>query len=188
MFHIFKKWLIDKLLNGSFLAKKTLVLLGTKYDRKKNTLDVPWLFLPYTPDGTVDMIPIDSVIDGLLTGMNDTRYDGQTIHLTNPEPPLFKWVLSSLVEDLGYQKVKYFKISPTFFIMSLKALYFICVPLRVKVKSAMCYLPYITRRYYFSHKNNKTVGLSEKIPITREFLRKINLYAKEEIFNKINVE
>lgn len=186
MFFVFRNWLTDKIVNGTFVAKKLLACLGTKYDKKNNTLTVPWLCLPYTPHGTVDMIPINYVIDGLVAGANATAHGGQTIHLTNPNPPSFKFALSSLIDDLGYKKVKYVKVPPAIFITGTKILYYIFFPLRVKLRSAMWYLPYITRRYYFSQENNRIIGLPEHIPITRDFLKEINTYAQKEIFSHID--
>lgn len=187
MFFIFKNWLVDKLQDGSFLTRKLLITLGTKCDKQNGFLFVPWLILPYTPTGTVDMVPVDYVIENMLKNTVHIPNKGKTIHLTNPSPPTFKFASSCLVNDLGYREVKFFSISPVLLSLLIKTLYFILPQLRIKLRSALWYLPYISRRYFFSQEND-IADLHKQIFITKEFLNRINTYAKKEIFNKINME
>lgn len=185
IFFIFKNWLIDRMANGSSITKKILSMSGTSYDMKSDLITIPWLVIPYTTHGTVDMVSIDYVLDSMLKGVDNINVQKLTIHLTNPNPPAFKWAASCLVQDLGYRKVKYFKVAPVFLVILLKTLYHVFYPLKIKTRSAMWYLPYITRNYFFSHKNSKAFEIPEQKLIGRDFLEKINTYAKKEIFKKI---
>ena len=187
MFFIFKKWIVRKMLEGSFLIRKVLLLLGSQYNKKNDILTVPWLVLPYPNNSTVDMVPVDYVVESMISGVNNPSSYGRTIHLTNPNPPLFKLGLSSVIDDLGYRKVKYIKVSPGIFRWIMKVFYYIFFPLRAKIRSAIWYLPYITKEYHFSHKNSQALGLNESPPITRDFLKRINTYAQKEIFNNTNI-
>lgn len=187
MFFIFKKWLVKKLQSGSF-ARKLLTFMGTRYDEQRDTLTVPWLVLPYTSGGTVDMVSVDYVVASLIKSAHEVPRKNCTIHITNPVPPSFQWALASLLDDLGYQNVKYVKVPTVMLTIFLRTLHYAFPSLRAKTQSALWYLPYITRRYSFSQKNSRSIGLSEPMPITRDFLRKINTYAQREIFRNIAME
>jgi nucleoside-diphosphate-sugar epimerase len=187
MFFIFKNWLVDKILKGSYLTRKVLFLLGSRYNKEDNILVVPWLILLYPSTGSVDMVHVDHVTESMVRSVSNPNSYGKTVHLTNSTPPSFKLGLSSVIDDLGYRKVKYIKVPPSIFIITLKVFYYLFFPIRTKIRSAMWYLPYITRKYRFSHQNNKLLGLREAPLITRDFLRKINIYAQKEIFNNPNI-
>lgn len=185
MFFVFKNWLTKKITKGAFLIKKILFLLGSR-SNKDGTLSVPWLIIPCPNGGAVDIVPIDYVVKSMVNSVNNQSFCDQTVHLTNPTPPAFKFALVALIDDLGYRNVKYIEIPSFIFSGVWKISYYVLLLLRVNIGSVKWYLPYITRRYYFSHQNNQSLEPSGSASITRDFLRKINTYAKEEIFNKIS--
>jgi nucleoside-diphosphate-sugar epimerase len=187
IFFIFKKWILDLLDNGSSWTKYLLINIGTKYNEKDNTLSVPWLILPFTSGGTVDLVPVDYVIESMIRHGLDNSLENKTFHLTNPHPPAFKFVLSVLMKDLGYRHVKYIRVSPPLLKFLIKLIHFIMPPLRTKLRSALWYLPYISRRYYFSHNNTPPVS-DRELFITESFLTRVNNYAVKEIFNRIDID
>jgi len=164
-----KNGLCGKMAGGSFFARKALSLLGSEYKQKRRHPCRPWLVLPCPSNSTVDMVPVDYVVESMVRGANNPVSRGRTVHLTNPNPPLFEFGLSSAIDDLGYLKVKYIKVPPSLFRLGMRVFYYIFFPLRAKIRSAMWYLPYVAEKHRFSHDNSRILGLSDPPPITRDF-------------------
>jgi hypothetical protein len=92
------------------------------------------------------------------------------------------------MDDIGITGVRYLRVSPWLFHTILRIFSFIAVPLRKYMRSVYWYIPYVVRPYQFDHAHGDQVGLPKAPPMTKEFLHRINRYAKEHVFQRIHID
>jgi hypothetical protein len=82
--------------------------------------------------------------------------------------------------------MKLVPVSAWVFKVIINSFYFVMVPLRKYTKSVMWYVPYFTHSCRFERSNvEKFVGNPPEI--SREFITKINTYARKNILRHIKV-
>jgi len=184
MFHFLKKQII-KALQKKRSVSLCLKIFGTKHYQEKDLLKIPWLAVPYPKDGRVDMVTVDYVIQSMIS-IYEKGLHGITIHLTHNNSPLHRFLLHSILHDIGIRNMKLIPIPPKVFSILAKALYFFIIPIRKYIKSVMWYIPYITEKCQFDRSNIEKYG--ENPPeISRELVSRINKYAKENILDHIEI-
>lgn len=186
LFYFLKSSIKTILLAKNSLIRKVLVIVGTEYDNKKDILSIPWLFMPYPMNSTVDLIPVDYIINSIYY-LSQKSKNNIIYHLTNPSPPQYDFLLRALVEDLGIRKITYVPVPKSLFKLLFHVGYWLFKPLRKYIKSLMWYLPYITVKNNFLQNNNLQFNKTPVPLIDRECMRKINDYASKEIFRKISL-
>jgi hypothetical protein len=87
MFHFLKEQVTKALEIGGVYAF-ILKAFGTSYDGKKDMLRAPWLILPYPKEGSVDMVPVDYVIDSMIS-FYERHVEGVAVHITHHNLPSF---------------------------------------------------------------------------------------------------
>ena len=186
MLHVFKSWMAENLKKKS-LPGRILSALGTRL-LPGGTVHAPWLIIPYPKGGVVDMVPIDYVVNTMLALYADYRsFDLKTFHLTQDAPVASIEVLRTCMEDLGIGRITYVEVPHFLFRVILSFFYALLFPLRPYTKSVYWYVPYVTRLYQFDHAHAHFLGLPPAPVITREYLRRVNTYAKEHIFPRIRI-
>jgi len=184
MFHFLKKQII-KVIQKERLVALCLKILCTKYYPREDLLKIPWLTVPYPKDGKVDMVTVDYVIQSMIS-IYEKDLHGFTVHLTHNNPPLHRFILHSILHDIGIRNMKLIPIPPKIFSILAKALYFLIIPIRKYIKSVMWYVPYITEKCQFDRSNIEKYR--ENPPeISRELISRINKYAKENILDHIEI-
>jgi len=185
VFYIFKKWIIKKLKEKSF-AGWVLKKMKTQHDPKSETLIAPWMkvFVPH--DTTVNLIPLDCVIQSIISIWKAWPHQ-KIFHLTNNAPLSVSAGTNSLLEDINISGFSVKEISPISFSLLIKSGYYLLFPLRKYFISAMWYLPYTTKNDQFETKNSGPFLDQDKNKITRNFLKKINRYAVMSIFPNIKL-
>ena len=156
MFHFLKKQIITVLQKRTFAAF-CLKILGTKYYQEKDLLKIPWLTVPYPKDGRVDMVTVDYVIQSMIS-IYEKNLHGVTVHLTHNNPPRHRFILHSVLHDIGLRSTKLIPIPPRIFSILAKTLYFLITPIRKYIKSVMWYVPYITEKCQFDRSNIEKYG------------------------------
>jgi len=184
MFYFLRKNIMKKLESGGFISR-LFKLVGSSYDEGDKTLTVPWLFIPYPRNGIVDMISLDHVIESKVE-LYDKEFDSMAVHLTHNDPPKHRFILDSILHDVGFRKFKLLPVPPKLFAVSAKVLYFVVFPIRKYVKSVMWYIPYITTRCEF---DKTVIEKHYKNPpkVSRDLIKRINEYAKENILENIEI-
>ena len=184
MFYYHKESIL-KTLDKNRLSAKVLRLLGTKYDKSRDTLSLPWFLLPYPKKGYVDMVPLDYVINSMLKSQ-EKKLSRITFNLTNPNPPTFEFTLGKVLKDFGLINIKTVPVSSKSFEAIINILHIIVIPLKRYLTHIKWYIPYITKKYNFSNEN---VELYLDLPptVTENFLNRINKYAIENILKDIDI-
>lgn len=186
LFYFLKSKIITSLQTDS-LFSKVLKIFGTKYEKNKDTLQIPWCMMPYPLNATVDLIPIDYLINAIIHLAKQKESENKTFHLTNPHPPQYIFLLKSVTEDLKITEVKYIGVSKSVFNFIFKSIYYLIPRFQKYTRSILWYLPYITHKNIFIQKN-VIEHVSLQMPVmTREYLRAINEYAREKIYKKITL-
>lgn len=188
MFFVFKKWLLKSLNNRKFLFVTLARLLKIRYNKQKDSLALPFLFIPYPAKCNINVVPVDFVVDSIAHVSNDINSGKNKVyHLTNPNPPSFIFLFKILLDDLGLKGIKLVPVSPFVFRFIVRFLYFFIIPFRKYLNSAIKYFPYITRNYHFNNQNIAEYNLP--FPrIAEDYMRKINKYAIEEVFDNIKCD
>ena len=183
MFFLFRKWLTNCLTNQKVL-KVIFTIFGAKFNKARNAVSVPFLVMPYPKNIHVNMVPIDYVIKSFLKIALNPVAHNKTYHLTHPRPRAFIFLMKTMFADLGIKDAKYLAINPKLFALLFKMFYFVIIPWRGYIKSALSYMPYITTSPVFIRKH---VNLYNSPPkqISKKYFSKINKKAFEEIFPKI---
>lgn len=185
MFYLFRQWLFKCLTSGK-LSKLFLMVLGTRLGKDGKTIIMPSLLLPFPKNIAVNMVPIDYVINTFIKVASNKSAYYKTYNLTNPRPRTFIYMMKVLIDDLSIKKVKYIGVTPHLFTILFNLLYFVIIPWRGYIKSALLYLPYITTSPVFARKN---VDLYNSPPksLSKDYLNKINTEAITKIFPKIKI-
>lgn len=184
MFSFLKKQIIKALQKNGIVAS-CLKMAGTKYNRKEDRLKTPWLIIPYPKNGIVDMVTVDYVIDTMIL-LYEKNIQNSAVHLTHSNPLTYHLGLKSIVDDMGFQGAKLVPLPAWGFQCLVHGFYFLVVPVRKYIRSVMWYLPYITKTCRFDRTTVEKYG-EDPPEISRELLKKINLYAKENILEHIKV-
>lgn len=184
MFHFFKKQII-KVLQKNGIAAFFLKTLGTRYDRKDDILKAPWLIIPYPKKGRVDLVTVDYVIESMVA-LFEKNMQNITVHLTHNNPPAFDFLLRSVLHDLGFRGTKFIPVPSWTFCAIIDCFYFFAVPIRKYVRSVMWYVPYFTKMCMFERSVVEN-HLENPPEISRELITRVNLYAKENILDHIEV-
>lgn len=174
---------IEKVFERKGIGCFFLKALGMRYDSEKNISIAPWLMIPYPENGYVDMVTIDHVISSML-GIYEKKVEGISVHITHNNPPALRFILHSIMHDVGFRGMKLVPIPPVLFRIIMNIFYFFAIPVRKYVKPVMQYVPYFTREYHFERALMEKYG---EVPpeINRELMSKINIYAKEHIFKRM---
>jgi len=183
VFFAFKGWVIKNLNKKRGFWKTILLLLGARYDKKDDILGFSFLLLPYPNGSTVNLIPLDFVVDSMVDISNKCQ-ENKTFHVVDPNPPSFIFLFENLLDNLSLTGIKFFPVPPAVFNFIIKVCYMIIIPLRKYFESAIKYQPYITVNYDFITDNMKEYGL---IPaeISKIYIGRVNRYAIENIFKGI---
>ncbi len=186
VFYAFKQWVAGKLKNGSGLTKALLRLMGTAYDEVSGSVKLPWLLVPYPDKSRIHLVPLDYVIEAMVEAANSSHQTSRVVHLVHPRPPTFEFLLKSLLEDIGVQGARYLRVSPPVYNAFVRLSHRLTLPFGPIDGAALMYLPYITERHVFSRKNaRQLIRTTTPVPITRDYLRRINRYAHAEVFGNI---
>ncbi len=184
MFYFLKKQIIKALQRNSSIAT-CLKALGTRHNWEDGVLKTPWLIIPYPKNGIVDMVTVDYVIASMIK-LYEENVCGTAVHFTHHNPPTHRFILHSILHDIGFRNVRLVPVPSWMFRVMANSLYFLAVPIRKYIKSVMWYMPYITQTCHFDRSVIKKYG--ENPPeITRELIEKINSYAKEHILEHIKI-
>lgn len=188
LFYLLKTWIRRILEDRKSFRAKILRFLNTSYNPDNDVLHIPWLLLPYPLHSTVDLIPVDYIIDSIINIAESDASSTTTFNLTNPNPPSYEFLLRALVDDLGIKDIRHIGVSKHLFVQIFKLSYILFPSVRSYIKSLTWYLPYITYRTHFSQSNIQKYS-SIKVPaIDREFVRRVNKYAKHEVFQHITID
>jgi len=180
MFFLFRKWLTNCLTNQKVL-KVIFTIFGAKFNKARNAVSVPFLVMPYPKNIHVNMVPIDYVIKSFLKIALNPVAHNKTYHLTHPRPRAFIFLMKTMFADLGIKDVKYLAINPKLFALLFKMFYFVIIPWRGYIKSALSYIPYITTSPVFIRKHINLYNSPPSI-ISKKYFSKINKEAFEKIF------
>lgn len=186
VFFIFKNWVVKSLNKKISFWKFFLRFLGARYNKEDDMLSFSFLFLPYPNGSTVNLIPLDFVLDSMI-GLSRKCDKNKTFHITNPNPPSFIFLFGTLLDNLGLAGIRLFPVSPTVFNFIIKVCNKIFSPLRKYFESAIKYQPYITINYEFITNNMKEYGMIP-IGISKKYMQKVNKYAIKNIFKGIKIE
>lgn len=165
---------------------------GEKYNKSGISLNNDFLTLPVKvmclPYGTVNITPIDYVVETVWTIARDKNSIGKTFHIVNQKPPEFQWLFNTSLEILkirGFQLVNIKNsINPS------------CLPgvstselikeLELEImRNCGVYLPYICGEPLFDTTNVKRLApLTTCVPITKETLEILLKYAVDTNFGK----
>ncbi len=181
----FLKSKIIEALNKGGVVSFLLRIFGTRYNSKNNVLKTPWLIFPRPQNGHVDMVTVDYVIESVVT-LYEKNFNGNTVHLTHNNPPEFAFLFSSILHDLDFKNAKLIPVPVWMFHFIINSFYFIAVPVRKYIKSVMWYTPYFTKRCKFDRSTIEQYGKNPP-EISRELLRNINIYAKKNILEHIDM-
>jgi nucleoside-diphosphate-sugar epimerase len=182
MIYLFRAWVKRTLAHGR-VGRWLLRVMGTRFDAERGELRVPWLIVPFPRDASVDLVPVDYVIESMMRlAERSDSWDLTTVHLTQAEPTESFTVLSAAIKDFQLVGCRYWRLPNRMFRLVLRCLYYALFPLRGYTKSVYWYLPYVTKRYTFDRGNAQRFGLGDPEPITAERLTIINRYAETEIF------
>ena len=182
--YFLKKRILQILQKKNFISF-CLRIIGTKYSIHEKILTIPCLVIPYPKNGQVNIITIDYIISSMLN-LYEKESSNLTVHLTHPNSPQYHFMFQAALEDIGFKKVKTFPVPAWLFKFIFKSLYFLVPPIRKYMKSAIWYIPYITKNCQFERQSIKKYGKNPP-EIDRETLKKINSYAKENILENIKV-
>lgn len=186
MIFLFRAWLRKTMSKQGFGAA-CLRLLGTRIDEETGEIHVPWVVVPFPKTASVDLVPIDHVVDSMIVlAGNEQAWELGTFHLTHPRPAASFTVLTAAIRDFGLVGCRYWRLSSGMFRFVLRTMYYLSFPLRNYTKSVYWYLPYVAQQHQFDRKNCLQVGVSDPEPMTAERLTTINAYAEREIFAKVD--
>lgn len=185
IFFVFKSWVAKMLKKEKSFLKLILKKTGTKFDEIKKEVCLPWLYVPCPRDGEVNLVPIDYVISSMIIISRKPEVAGKTFHLVQSNPPSYQFLLSVLLENLGYRKIKYISVPNTVFYVLFRILYRVATPWRKYLNSASSYMPYVMDRYNFSVDNINKYNVSPPALLSKDFLKKVNTYAEEAVFDTI---
>lgn len=180
MFHFFKQNIMRYTRKHPRLMRWT----GTRYDAESDTLHTPWLVIPYPKHGQVDLITVDYIVDS-MSRVYEKNIMG-TAHLTHHNAPTFHFVLQSVLEDIGYRRIKLIPVPTWVFRVVVSTFYFVGIPIRKYARSVMWYIPYVSEPCLFERKIVES-HLENPPEISRDVIRRINTYAKEHILDYIDV-
>ena len=155
---------------------------------KKRIIDrfkAPLLVLPYPENCTVDLVPVDYVVDAAIRLSKNSAANNRIFHLTNPAPGSYLFYFSALLDDLGLGSVYKLKLPAWLFNLLFRAAALIPGPTRKYFRSVCWYLPYITQKSLFDRSNVETFTDVEFPELNRGRMRKINLYAKNTIYDRM---
>ena len=184
MFHFLKKRVVKSLESGSFFAF-LFKLLGTTYNKSEDILTLPWMIIPYPKKGKVNMVPIDYIVNSMIT-IHNKNLSGVTLNLTHPDPPKFIFVLNNILTDMGIRKIKLVPVSASLYKTIIHVLYLVAFPIRQYIKHISWYVPYVSKSYSFDRSNTQEY-LKNPPEISSKFIHAINKYAKENILEHIEV-
>lgn len=184
MFYFLKKQIIKAMRKGGITAF-CLRIFGTRYDQEGDTLKAPWLIIPYPKNGIVNMVTVDYVITSMIMLCEKNLYN-TAVHLTHHNPPTHRFILQSIIYDMGFRSMRLIPAPAWMFRIIVSSLYFFIVPIRKYVKSVMWYMPYIAKTCQFDRSIAEQHG-DNPPEISRELILKINIYAKENILEHIEI-
>jgi nucleoside-diphosphate-sugar epimerase len=169
---------------------------GEKYNKSGIFFNNGFLTLPVrivcSPYGTVNITPVDYVIETVWTIAQDKNSIGRTFHIVNQKPPNFQWLFNTSLEILkirGFQLIDIKNsINPS------------CLPgastnglikeLELEImRNCGVYLPYICGEPLFDIANVKQLApLTAHVPITKETLETLLRYAIDTNFGKHQIK
>ena len=188
MFYYLKRLIVDSLLYGPGPVRLALRAMNTRYDSRTDILQAPWLMLPYPRDSVVDLVHIEDVVKAMIAKHRTGVPSGSTLHLTQPEPPSFQYLLESFLSDAGIVGVRRVGLSPSAFRLLFAALHRLLVPYRHYLASILKYMPYISRDRRFSVADSSTYPGLAPGPLTRRRLEVLNRHAVGVVFPEIDWE
>ena len=188
MFYFLKDRIARAVRSGSAPIRLALRAIGTRYDPSADVLYVPWIVLPYPQGGSVDLVHIEDVVRAMVGVHTQEIPSGTTLHLTQPTPLTFDFLLRSFLSDVGLKGVKHVGLPPPIFRLVFKGLYAILLPYRSYLRSMLKYLPYVSHEHRFSLRKTKVYPSLLCSPITRGRLRQLNRDAVKNVFTHIDGE
>jgi nucleoside-diphosphate-sugar epimerase len=184
MFYFLKKQVLKTIEKKNFTSV-LFEFFGTRYDAKNEALTTPWLFIPYPRNGQVNMVTVDYVIESMIKLYEKGLHD-VAVNLTHNKPPAHRFILNSIMHDIGFRGIKLIPVPPRIFGILAKVFYFLAIPVRKYIKSVMWYIPYITTTCRFERSVVEN-HLGNPPEISRTIIERINTYAKENILEHIEV-
>lgn len=152
-----------------------------------NTITTKNLVLPYPKSATVDLVPVDFVVESMQKlALSDVRNTGA--YLTQSTPPTFQFLFKAALADLGYREVKFLATPSWLFRLILRLLYILSFSYRKYIRSVMWYTPYITKTTKFTNKSAAVTSvIGQAPPITRDRIKKINLHARDDLLADLEI-
>jgi nucleoside-diphosphate-sugar epimerase len=181
MFHFFKQQVLKALNADNFIIKK----IGTRHNKHEDTVQMPWLIIPYPEHGRVNMVTVDFVVDSMIR-LYEKNVSGITVHLTHHNPPTFRFILQNVLHDLGYRDMKLIAAPSWVFRFVVYTFYVFGFSIRKYVRSVIWYIPYVTEPCVFDRTNAEKY-LENPPEISRDVASRINTYAKEHILDHITI-
>ena len=115
-----KRLIVKSLLHGPAPVRQTLRAMSTCYDSRTETLQVPWMMLPYPRDSVVDLVHVFDVVNAMILAHRNRMPSGSTLHLTQTTPPTFQHLLQSFLSDAGIGGVRLVGFSPSAFPVAIR--------------------------------------------------------------------
>ncbi len=188
MFYYLKRLIVKLLLSGPAPVRYLLRAMRTRYDSESDILTAPWLVLPYPRDGLVDLVHVNDVVDAMIGCHRKEVPAGSTLHLTQPEPPTFRYLLETFLADAGIAGVRLAGVPAPAFRLLFSTLHRLLVPYRQYLASILKYLPYISQARNSSIANSTAYPELRPGPLTRRRLEEINRHAVDVVFPRIDWE
>jgi nucleoside-diphosphate-sugar epimerase len=180
VFYYFKQWLAHG--ESSYMRSFLIRMLGVSYNQDTDKLTFKRLMLVYPRGVTIQLVPVDFVIQTMLFFQKKEEVVS-VVNIAETETPKLDFLVEVLLQDLRMDGVRLKAISPRMFRLIVRLAYMIIIPWRGYLESTRKYLPYISYNYQFGLDEIAKAGLVPN-KISRDFMMRINAYAKAAIFEK----
>ncbi len=139
-----------------FLQKHVIFskLINARLNKNILYLSIPF---PNSTHCTLDLVPIEWVIEWMITIVSDKKAKGKTFHLTNPQPFPFREVISETFEGIGID-MPVFTLPPFliyFYFSCLRFIGFFFTPLKPFSQKIFPYRFYMIESVVHNMRNTK---------------------------------
>ena len=175
---------------GYYMVARFFFEMAKYFQKRRNFSNFP-LPIPVVKESTLNLIPVDIIVDAILKISENPKNLGSTFHIVHPHPPYNSFVFNTSVHFLGFPNVKIIQVSLLTLHLLVKTgwlfSWFFGKNGKLFRNLVLTYIPYFNGSMVFRAHNvfSGTGGKYSPPKLNEEFIRKILGYAMKADFKDI---